>query len=456
MKTIGKLKLYSSHEIEKSNVSIGFECLDRELFNPERCYDWLGKSGVKYARCQTGWNRCEMEKGVYTFEWLDSVIDNLLARGVQPWLSVTFGNRLYMPDVPEWNKTCVGCVPLYYGEEALNAWKNFVREIAKRYRGRVSQFEIWNEPDIKPFWYPEEPDGEKYAELVRITGGIIREEIPDAKIGAVVANPRNFHFIRRLFAALKPEEVHFFCYHRYTRYPEHGHASLMKYLHSMLEELGMQHVEVWQGEGGYPSWAYKGHWLVAEGCDDERGQAVYLLRRYFQDMSCGAVMSSFFQMVDLWEKPYSKANEVLQKPAGHGILHGIEYTPKESYRTISHMAAVFSGDVKPTQDYIAINAEGADTTEWLSIQAMSFTRNGKPFYAYYIPSDLSKAVSFSYKASAEVSAPLQNPVLIDTYTGDVYEPESRVDAHGMTHLENLPITDYPLIIADRDTFAIVE
>jgi len=38
---------YHSSEIEKSNVSIGFECLDRELFNPERCYDWLGKSGVK-------------------------------------------------------------------------------------------------------------------------------------------------------------------------------------------------------------------------------------------------------------------------------------------------------------------------------------------------------------------------------------------------------------------------
>ena len=454
MRSIGKLKVYHSSEIEKSNVSIGFECLDRELFNPERCYDWLGKSGVKYARCQTGWNLCEKEKGVYTFEWLDSVIDNLLSRGVQPWLSVTFGNRLYMPDVPEWNKTCVGCVPLCFGEEALQAWKNFVREIAKRYKGRVTHYEIWNEPEIKPFWYPEEPSGTKYAELVRLTGGIIREENPGARIGAVVSSARAFRFIRQLLESLKPEELDFFCYHIYSRFPEHGHVSLMGQLHALLDEHGMQHVQVWQGEGGYPSWAYEGHWLVREGCDDERPQAVYLLRRYFLDMACGAAMSSFFQMVDLWEKPYAKANEVLKKPAGHGILHGIEYTPKESYRAISHMAAIFSGDIKATRNYIGVNAEGTAVPEWLSIQTMSFTRNGRIFYAYYLPTDLSKAVELPYKAAASVYGVMKDPVLIDTYTGEVYEVEHKEHDQELTLFPDLPIRDYPLVIADRDTFEI--
>ena len=44
MKSIGKLKTYTSFEIEDSYVSIGFECLDRELFNPEKCYDLLAKT----------------------------------------------------------------------------------------------------------------------------------------------------------------------------------------------------------------------------------------------------------------------------------------------------------------------------------------------------------------------------------------------------------------------------
>lgn len=153
MKKIGTLKTYSSDKIEKSYVSIGFECLDRDLFNPDKCYDLLQASGVKYARCQTGWAKCEKEKGIYDFKWLDSIVDNLLQRGIIPWFNVGFGNPLYMPDVP--NETAVGCVPLFYGEEALTAWKNFISAMAEHYKTRISHYEIWNEPNIDHFWHPE-------------------------------------------------------------------------------------------------------------------------------------------------------------------------------------------------------------------------------------------------------------------------------------------------------------
>lgn len=44
MKKLGKLKTYCSNEIKESYVSIGFECLDRDLFQPDKCYDLLQKS----------------------------------------------------------------------------------------------------------------------------------------------------------------------------------------------------------------------------------------------------------------------------------------------------------------------------------------------------------------------------------------------------------------------------
>lgn len=47
---IGKLKTYTSPEIENSCISIGFECLDRDLFDAIKCYDHLAKTGVKHAR----------------------------------------------------------------------------------------------------------------------------------------------------------------------------------------------------------------------------------------------------------------------------------------------------------------------------------------------------------------------------------------------------------------------
>ena len=119
LKEIGRLKALTSSQIKGSNLSIGFETLDRMLFDPEKCYDKLAATGIKWARCQTGWNRCETVKGQYDFEWLDEVVDNLLERGIQPWFNVGFGNKIYMSDAQ--GEAAVGWVPIYYGDEMLNA-----------------------------------------------------------------------------------------------------------------------------------------------------------------------------------------------------------------------------------------------------------------------------------------------------------------------------------------------
>ena len=106
MKSIGTLKIKKTEEIKQSRVSMGFECYDRDLFDPELCYDRVAESGAKFARCQTGWARTEKTPDVYDFSWLDAVVDNLLARGVTPWFDVGYGNPIYMPDAP--NPTAVG------------------------------------------------------------------------------------------------------------------------------------------------------------------------------------------------------------------------------------------------------------------------------------------------------------------------------------------------------------
>ena len=41
---------------------------DREMFDPEKCYDLRGV-GVN-GRCQTGWSRCERKREI-RFRWLD-------------------------------------------------------------------------------------------------------------------------------------------------------------------------------------------------------------------------------------------------------------------------------------------------------------------------------------------------------------------------------------------------
>ena len=81
--SIGKLKTLRSSQIEQSPLSVGFEVLDRRRFEPTRTYEHLANLGVKWARCQTGWNRCERVKGEFTFDWLDEIVESLIEIGVQ-------------------------------------------------------------------------------------------------------------------------------------------------------------------------------------------------------------------------------------------------------------------------------------------------------------------------------------------------------------------------------------
>lgn len=46
-------------------------------------------------RIQSGWQRTEQEKGIYDFAWLDDIVDNLLKRGLKPWMCLCYGNELY-------------------------------------------------------------------------------------------------------------------------------------------------------------------------------------------------------------------------------------------------------------------------------------------------------------------------------------------------------------------------
>ena len=456
MKKIGTLKTYKSSEIEDSIVSIGFECLDRKLFNPERCYGPLAESGVKYARVQTGWAVCETERGVYDFKWLDDIVDKLIAGGIKPWFNVGFGNPLYMPNVP--NPTAVGCVPLYYGDEATNAWLSFVGALTRHFASRIKEYEIWNESDMKQFWYPNNPDADAYARLISITGRVIRENQPDARIGANTASSY-FDYVGRLAELLNVGELDFYCLHKYSVFPELEWFEKVREIGRQFKRRG-HNIKLWMGEGGYPSWFPKGHWMHPYPDNDgsERQQAVYQLRRYFQDASLGLERSSFFQMVDMWERPYEKAQEVLKKPAAQGILNGITYTKKQAYYTISRLGTLLSGAVEPLDAFFDYKLEGASRTETVSVQRFCFKRKNKPMYVYYLPTDIQKEVDVDYKFSFYTLAhdvePIESPVLIDPYNGNVYEIESPRFWQGIA-ATGLPIAEYPLIICDCSMYEII-
>ena len=81
--------------MKSSNWTIGCEVLDRELAVFDEYKDFLPPLGIKRIRLQGGWARCEKEKGVYDFSWIDEPVDFCRAHGIEVLLETSYGNPIY-------------------------------------------------------------------------------------------------------------------------------------------------------------------------------------------------------------------------------------------------------------------------------------------------------------------------------------------------------------------------
>lgn len=161
----------------RNHLTIGCEVLDRDYADYEQYKKYLAPLGMRKIRLQAGWAKTEKVKGHYDFRWLDTIIDDALGRGLEIWLEVSYGNPIYQGGGTPFLK---GGWPV--SEEGKTGWNNWVRALAQHYKGRVPEWEIWNEPDINK---ELGKDYESLAELNIRTAEIIKEVDPKAKIAAL-------------------------------------------------------------------------------------------------------------------------------------------------------------------------------------------------------------------------------------------------------------------------------
>ncbi len=179
MKRIGTIKSRSTSEIESSRLTVGCETIDRDHVIWDNYKDYLPPLGVKKIRLQAGWAKCEKIPGVYDWKWLDEIIDFAVANNIEPWLQPSYGNPAYQGG---------GGINLLNSimtsEEAWAAWDRWVEALATRYKDRVKEWEIWNEPD-----HPgQNITPETTAHLNIRTAEIIKRIQPYAKIAGLSTN----------------------------------------------------------------------------------------------------------------------------------------------------------------------------------------------------------------------------------------------------------------------------
>lgn len=142
----------------------------------ERTLEAMQSLGVQDVRIAIFWADVEGEEGVFDWARVDQMVEAAHRRGMG-----ILGTMLYTPD---W----AGAGGLT-GHPDPAKWGAFVTQVAERYAGRISAYEIWNEPTTTLFWDPADPA--VYTDLLKAGYQAIKGVDASAVViaGSVVAGP---------------------------------------------------------------------------------------------------------------------------------------------------------------------------------------------------------------------------------------------------------------------------
>ncbi len=148
--------------------------------------------GQKWAGFESlsSWRDLEYKPGRWDFSDLDMVVAEAVQNGQEPHLML-YGS-------PDWQSTG-DPAPARYNRRLWAAprenaaWVDYVSRMARRYKGQVRTYEVWNEP----YW--NDPSGgyfygtaDRYAELVRVAADAVHAIDPAARVVSGMGGPESW------------------------------------------------------------------------------------------------------------------------------------------------------------------------------------------------------------------------------------------------------------------------
>ena len=460
---VGKITPKASKDIKFSKIGIGFEKLDRDVFDPEKAYDALSKIGVKKARLQSGWQRTEKQKGVYDFEWLDKVVDKIISIGIEPWLCLCYGNELYT----EAAKTVFGAVgvPPIHSEEEKQAWANYVEATVDHFKGRIHYYEVWNEPDGQWCW-KHGPNVDELIEFTKNTAIACKKADPSCEVLGL-AFCHNLAFAEKFIDSYVLDYIDGITFHAYST-DENVWSGRVEVVRNALLKKGRSDIKICQGESGTQSRS-DGSGALRGGAWTQAKQAKYLLRHLITDLGNNVEFTSYFTCMDMIEAlSGTVGNRASYLDYGYFGVLGADfdeegrsvgtYAPKPSYYVLQNLCSVMAEKTEicdlPLEAAVleSIRSQGYDF-DFSNTKHYCFKRkNGSFAVMYWVPKNILTETyegTISLILGDEVKA--KDIHLTDLLDGTVYKLTAEM-AGKDDILANIPVLDSPLMLTFGDFF----
>lgn len=212
-----------------------------------------------------GWAQLEPRRGEWDFSRLDRYVAMAQLTKVDLLLPLAM--------TPQWASARPGEASAYRPGNAaepadLADWANYVRTLGERYRGKILNYEIWNEPSDRTHY---SGDVRHLVELTCSARKILKAIDPEIRIvsPASAGGGRHLQYLERFLAAGGAHCIDVVAHHFYVyKAPPEAMLPLIRAVRQIMARNQVAHLPLWNTETGY--WIANGdgtpdHPMVAKG-----------------------------------------------------------------------------------------------------------------------------------------------------------------------------------------------
>lgn len=260
------------------------------------------------------WDQVNTAQGVYDWTVLDQVVANARATGAQDIMYVLgytpawAASNLKPPCTPG-NYTNCEYFPGGSSSAPTNIedWKTWVREVATRYKGQITQYQMWNEANLSAMF--SSASGDSAVEMAQLTVAaqqVIREVDPSAKVitaSSTIVQTKGFvknGWLKRYLKAYKarggkPDGIAVHLYPWLKKGPGNGdladRARGLDYAKQVISATGYKKLPILDTEMNYGNQRNNG-WPKKK-YSQSKGSA-YLAQTYLESLHNGVVQVDWY------------------------------------------------------------------------------------------------------------------------------------------------------------------
>ncbi len=287
-------------------------------------FEVLERTGAGWLRQDFWWSVVEPRPGEWDFSAFDRAIPMYRAHGFRVLGILSYGAAYWDVGGPQ-------------NAQQREQFGEYVHQMVKRYGAYVDAWEVWNEPNIQPFWTPD-PDGRLYAEMLKLAYRRAKQADPNCVIVAGALAGPDHAFLRDMYSAGAKGHFDAISYHGYgQQLGVESERIAVGQLRAVMADFDDRDTPIWHTENGF----YTGPVGLSEA-----EQAARLVRFSIGLLSLGVEKTFQLTLMDWTDSPDHNDRSVYR-----GVVRA-DYRTKRSwaaYRTLCENLADkrFVADLRP-------------------------------------------------------------------------------------------------------------